>query len=332
VSRFIAPASGPGPEEILASELGEPFREYRRRWERAKGFREIPPYPIHVDYELASACNLRCPMCLFAAGDKPEGAVSGGKSLPARLVRELLSEGAARGQASMGFGGLWEPLLSPEVPALVEFGRSRGLTDAMASTNGLLLTRELSRDLVGAGLTRLMVSLDAATEATYALMRPGSDFGRVSDNVLEFLAARESAGKRLPLLRLSFCVTALNEAELGDFLRAWEGKADFFSIQRYGDFGAGKPIFPRDPPGPAPSGRCAQPFKRLSVRHDGTVLPCCDLSGLPLAVGNAAADGSLEGAWNGEAIRSIREAALRDDPDGLPGPCAVCRGKFGAGG
>ncbi|MDR1037567.1 MAG: SPASM domain-containing protein [Deltaproteobacteria bacterium] len=147
-----------------------------------------------------------------------------------------------------------------------------------------------------------------------------------------FLAEREAAGKRLPLLRLSFCVTAINEAELGTFLSFWEGKADFFSVQRYGDFGAGRPIFPRDPPGPAPSGRCAQPFKRLMVRHDGSVLPCCDLSGIPLALGDVREPGGLGGVWNGERMASLRKAVLRDDPGGLPAACRACRGKFGPSG
>jgi MoaA/NifB/PqqE/SkfB family radical SAM enzyme len=349
-------ASGAGPEQILASELGKPFSEYRRRWELAKSFREIPPYPLHVDYELMRACNLRCPMCLFAGGAgkagggaagtrgpgagpggasparEGEGAGagegSGGKSLPAGFVKDLLREGAALGQASMGFGGLWEPLLSPDVPALVACGREMGLVDAMMNTNALLLTRSLSKDLIEAGLTRLMVSMDAATGETYARMRPGSDFGNVTENVMGFLAERAAAGSRLPLLRLSFCVTSINEAELGAFLGRWEGKADFFSVQRYGDFGAGKPVFPRDPPGPAPSGRCAQPFKRLMVTHDGTALPCCDLSGLALALGDARGQGSLAGVWKGGRIAALREAILRDEPSGLPEACRKCRGKF----
>jgi MoaA/NifB/PqqE/SkfB family radical SAM enzyme len=264
--------------------------------------------------------------------DGPKGAGNGNrsrtKSLSVGLVKELIAEGAARGQASMGFGGLWEPLLSPDVPGLVEHGTRLGLVDSMMNTNGLLLTRDVSRDLIEAGLTRLMVSLDAATEGTYALMRPGSDFGRVTDNVLGFLEVRRALGRRLPLLRLSFCVTSLNEGELQEFLGRWKGVCDFFSVQRYGDFGAGSPVFPRDPPGPEPSGRCAQPFKRLAVRHDGTALPCCDLSGIPLAVGSALS-GSLEGVWRGDKIALLREAVLKDSPEALPEACRKCRGKYG---
>jgi radical SAM protein with 4Fe4S-binding SPASM domain len=227
----------------------------------------------------------------------------------------------------MGFGGLWEPLLSPDLPGLVDGGRSRGLSDALASTNGLVLTRDKSRDLVGSGLTRLMVSLDAATPETYALMRPGSDFKRVEENVLGFLAERERTRSRLPLLRLSFCVTALNESELPAFLSRWRGKADFFSVQRYGYFGAGDPVFPLDPPGEAPSGRCAQPFKRLAVRHDGTVLPCCDLSGLPLALGSVSR-GGLKALWEGPKLAELRQALLKDRQEGLPPACRACQGTY----
>jgi radical SAM protein with 4Fe4S-binding SPASM domain len=255
------------------------------------------------------------------------GEPSGGRSLPLCLAKDLLAEGAGSGQASMGFGGLWEPLLSRDIEELTERGRALGLTDAMLSTNGTLLSRSRARDLIGAGLTRLMVSLDAASEGVYSLMRPGASLAETEGNVMGFLAEREAAGKRLPLLRLSFCVTRLNEHELEPFLSRWEGKADFFSVQRYGDFGAGPPVFAANPPGPAPSGRCAQPFKRLAVRHDGTALPCCDLSGRPLALGNVRGSG-LGGLWNGKAVASLREAILADDPEGLPEACRRCRAKY----
>jgi radical SAM protein with 4Fe4S-binding SPASM domain len=231
----------------------------------------------------------------------------------------------------MGFGGLWEPLLSPDLEALVEHGRAAGLVDAMLNTNGLLLTRERSRGLAEAGLTRLMVSLDAATEGVYASMRPGSDFGAVTSNILDFLDVRRAAGKRVPLLRLSFLVTGANETELGAFLDRWRGKADFFSVQSYGDYGGTGRLFPRSRPWPQPSGRCAQPFKRLAVRHDGTALPCCDLSGIPLGLGNVYRD-SLESLWSGGRIRSLRGRILSDDPEGLPEACRKCRGKFRNGG
>ncbi|MDR1051921.1 MAG: radical SAM protein [Deltaproteobacteria bacterium] len=391
VSRFLAPED---PLAVLAGVLGRPFLDYRRRWDEAKNFVSVPPFPLHVDYEMLPACNLRCPMCLMAGRDKSAdsldiigneaearagkkagekagektGKKAGGnkgfsakdglktpggqeeeekeekekgrggdgsekdknnpdlKTLSPAAVKTLLDEGAERGQASMGFGGLWEPLLSPHIASLVAHGRQRGLVEAMFNTNGSLLTADVSRDLISAGLTRIMISLDAATKETYKLMRPGSDLGLVEENVREFLALRDRAGSRLPLVRLSFCLTSLNEREWPAFVERWRGKADFFSLQSYGRFSPDSPaLFPRQRPVPVPAGICAQPFKRLLVRHDGRVLPCCDLSGLPLELGGM--EDGLETVWRGEKLAALR-ARIRGPEKGLPRCCRECQGKY----
>jgi radical SAM protein with 4Fe4S-binding SPASM domain len=230
---------------------------------------------------------------------------------------------------ALGFGGLWEPLLLRELPDVVAHGRERGIVDALLSTNGSLLTRELSADLIEAGLTRLMVSLDALTAPTYALVRKGGDLGVVERNVLGFLEERERRGRRLPLLRLSFMETSLNEGELPGFLGRWADAADFFSVQRYGFYpGNGRlPLFPGGDKGPVP-GPCAQPFKRLLVRHDGDVLPCCDLSAVGMPVGNIYAS-SLGEIWEGESIRSLRDAIRKGEP---PLTCLRCWAKYGSPG
>jgi radical SAM protein with 4Fe4S-binding SPASM domain len=320
VSNFLGASD---PSKILAQELGEKFSAYRRRWDEAKNFKSLPPFPIHVDYELKSACNLRCPMCPMALR-KPQSAPKA--ELSFSLAKDLIDEGVCLGQASMGFGGLWEPLISPHIASLVSYGREKGLADAMMSTNGYYLAPDISKSLIEAGLTRLMVSLDAATEKTYRLMRPGSDFERVESNIESFIQERQKAKSRLPLLRLSFCFTKANEAEWPLFYERWKGRADFFSLQNYGRFGSEAPaLFPANKFVPAPSGLCAQPFKRLLVRHDGTVLPCCDLSGLALSLGNASR--GLKNIWEGEALADLRNR-LKKGESFLPKACLECQNKY----
>ncbi|MDR3134660.1 MAG: radical SAM protein, partial [Deltaproteobacteria bacterium] len=207
VSKFLAKGD---PLEILHRELGPRFTDYRQRWDLAKSFKKIPLFPLHVDYELKSVCNLRCPMCPMALR---QGLVTS-EELTLNLVKALIDEGTENGQASIGFGGLWEPLTSNDLPEIISYGRDKGIVEAMFNTNGLLLGESQARDLIGAGLTRIMISLDAVTPDTYSLMRPGGDLRRVEENILSFLAKRKEARSRLPLVRLSFCLTRINQAEL----------------------------------------------------------------------------------------------------------------------
>jgi radical SAM protein with 4Fe4S-binding SPASM domain len=318
VSRFLAERD---PLGLLAEELGPVFSLYRQKWDLARNFKIELPFPLHVDYELLQKCNLRCPMCLYGLSrpDKDE--------LDPKTVSELMREGAEAGQMAMGFGGLWEPLLSPHLPDIIAQGRSLGLIDVMFNTNGLLLTREKSRDLIESGLTRLMISVDAAAEETYRLMRPGGDFRLLESNILEFLALRREMGRRLPVLRLSFCVTRLNQAELVPFLDKWSGRADFFSVQKYGRFSPSlDALFSKTYLYQPSYSRCAQPSKRLLVRHSGEVIACCDLSGLSLTAGRIS-QSSLAEIWQGPFIRNLR-AAMAQNCRKWPQACRDCQTKY----
>jgi radical SAM protein with 4Fe4S-binding SPASM domain len=264
----------------------------------------------------------------------PLGLEVGGPGIegkPQRLedskIKEMIDEGAALGQCAVGFGGLWEPLLFKGLPGVVAHARGRGLVDALLNTNGSLLTRELAGDLIESGLTRLMVSLDAASDSTYRLMRPGGELGAVEENIEGFLCERERRKSRLPLLRLSFLVTSLNEGELPAFLSRWENRADFFSVQRYGFYkGRGREgLFPKNNPPVPQNAVCAQPFKRVLVRHDGSVLPCCDLSAINMPVGNIYQE-SIKEIWDGEKISKLRESVR--NPKKLPPTCRDCQSKY----
>jgi radical SAM protein with 4Fe4S-binding SPASM domain len=306
----------------LAEILGEKFRAYRALWERARARLERPAFPIHVDYEILSRCNLRCPICLMSARGAGE---SPAESLSLAEVLGFIDEGAEEGQRSMGFGGLWEPLLFPSLPETVAYGRDKGLVDAHLNTNGTLLTRAKARDLIEAGLTRLMISVDAATEETYRVARPGGSFTELTENIEAFLSERASRRSPTPLLRLSFCRASFNEKELCAFWRRWEGKADYFSVQRYGHFGEGTaPLFPATELGEPPQNACSQPWKRLLVRHDGSALPCCDLSASRYPVGDARVS-SLKSIWDGARARAAREIAA--DGASALSPCRECRAK-----
>src|SRR5262245_52466598 len=49
-------------ERPFVETFGEPYLEYRRAWERA-GPLWIPEFPLHIDFQLVDACNMRCSFC-----------------------------------------------------------------------------------------------------------------------------------------------------------------------------------------------------------------------------------------------------------------------------
>jgi tungsten cofactor oxidoreducase radical SAM maturase len=110
------------------------------------------------------------------------------------------------------FGGFGEPLVHPQLLEMVRLVRERGLAVTIAS-NGLLLDRAMSRELVGLGVDRLVVSLDGVRPETFERVR-GTALAQVLDNLRGLNEAKSALGAHSLALGLEFVALQSNIAEL----------------------------------------------------------------------------------------------------------------------
>lgn len=172
-----------------------------------------PPLPRRVQVEVTGACNLSCRMCLVRYRPKlgrRQGAMPVGRFR--RIVDSLpdLEE--------VTLQGLGEPLLAPDLLAMLEHVKARGAR-AGFNTNGMLLTRDVSARLIELGVDWLHVSLDGATPGTYEGIRDGADHAVVVDNVSGLVAERAARGSRLPRVLLVVVAMRRNVDELPSLVR-----------------------------------------------------------------------------------------------------------------
>ncbi len=116
-------------------------------------------YPIELEVGLTNACNHRC---IFCAVD-----YTGYQStmLDADLFRKNIKEFASKGVKSIIYAGEGEPLLHKNAVDLINETKKLGI-DAAMSTNGVLLTKEASKECL-ASLTWIRFSTAAITDQTY---------------------------------------------------------------------------------------------------------------------------------------------------------------------
>lgn len=114
--------------------------------------------------------------------------------------------------------GLGEPLLAPELEAMVEHACARGIRVGF-NTNATLLTRPRAERLVEAGLAWLHISLDGARAETYESIRDGADFDLVRRNVRGLVEVIERRGAELPRLSLVAVAMRRNLAEIPELVR-----------------------------------------------------------------------------------------------------------------
>lgn len=302
-----------------AAESDRPrWEEFRRRYHAAQDLDAPADFPLQLDFELNSHCQMRCAFC-----------VHGQETVKKRLLSfetfaRVIDEGAEHGLCSIKLNYINEPLLRPDLERFVEYARSRGVLNVYFATNGLLLTRERSETLIDAGVAKVMVSLDATSPETFSLMRRSTRLGDIEENIRGLLAVRERRGVSYPLLRVNFLRTSTNAHEADAFLRRWNGVADMVGFQRQ----VRLPGVDDDLAGALPLGdgpfRCSFPAKLMVVDVDGQILPCCTFSGRSLAVGNVA-EMTVGEAWRGMRRRHLYVTHVNGK--GLTNPeCAHCVG------
>ena len=226
-------------DDDFIDEIGlEQWTSYRKLWDSCCTELKEVNYPPHLDIELNYSCNLRCPMCTWSAETMVEKKEDW---FPFEDYKRLLKDAVEHGTKSIRLTYINEPLIRLDIDQFVKYASEIGIVDIIITTNGTLLTKEVSKKLIQSGLTKINVSLDAITKETYDKVRVGGDFDITVKNIHNFLEARKEIGKKIPKLRVTFVRTALNEHEYEKFVDYWKNIADNIGIQNPSNpFGAGK--------------------------------------------------------------------------------------------
>lgn len=184
-------------------------------------------YPIEMEIGLTNACNHRC---IFCAVD-----YTGYQSnrIDSRILIGNLEELAPRGVKSIIYAGEGEPLLHREAPDIIN--RTKGLgIDAAMSTNGVLLTPEMSRECLGS-LTWIRFSVAGITDTTYDRIQQGKpgDLSRVLSNMEAAVRVKKEQGLNTTLgVQLLLLPDNKNEiVQMGKELR--KIGVDYFTVKPF---------------------------------------------------------------------------------------------------
>jgi radical SAM protein with 4Fe4S-binding SPASM domain len=299
------------PYLILSETLGDTFKEYRRLWDAASNFELETEFPLQLDFELNYSCNLRCPMCTWSVETT---AGLGKKSyFPMETFEEIVRYGVSKGMKALDMSFVNEPLLRPDLPEFVAYAKATGVVDVGFNTNATLLTEDMGRRLIKAGVTRIQFSIDAFSVDTYNKVRTGGDYNRVVGNVLKFLDIKQVMRSNLPLTAVSFVKQRDNIHEVEAFVEFWEPRVDYLLIREYLN-----PVLPSNVHFDEKSQmfsdsrhftgefRCTKPWQRMIVRYDGTLLPCCTFQGAYLPMGNAF-EAPIDQVWKSAKMRDLRD-------------------------
>jgi MoaA/NifB/PqqE/SkfB family radical SAM enzyme len=279
--------------------------------------------PTYFNIEISNRCNLACPFCA-ASRDLMEGK---GQDMSLEEFKKIIDDISVKHGYSptlqIAFRG--EPFLNKNASQIIKYAVTKGFF-TIVSSNGLLIDSRLNKALIESGLDQLIVSVDAATDKTYSLMRHGGDFSKLISNIRDMAKQKKELKSKKPFLELQFIVTKDNENEIKEFISLVRTlKADNIKFKSYKltCFGRGdesvktlKGFFPKTKylrykikngelvPKNAHSS-CSWAFDCL-VYVDGDVGPCCEDYNKKYVVGNIFERNFWE-LWKSAEYRKLRK-------------------------
>jgi radical SAM protein with 4Fe4S-binding SPASM domain len=296
------------------------------------------PTVVHIDP--SNVCNFKCVFCptadsaLLASVKRFKG------MMPLELFRKIIDDCAIMaGKCGTIFEQVHlykdgEPLTHPHFVEMAAYAKQKKIARNVATTtNGSLLTNELSSALIQSGIDTIRVSVEHCNEEGYAkITKTFSDFQRLLSNIAFLYREKQRQLKQMHII-IKINDMQLSSTEKKRFIQAFRPICDEIKIDSLmgwsssekKDFTLGIPVTTAmDGITPLRENNvCPEPFSKLAINPDGSVSVCCVDWAYQTLVGDLKKQ-TLEEIWHGEALREFRLRHLYGQRSALPA-CASCQ-------
>lgn len=279
--------------------------------EAAKASLTRLPFPADVIIEVTARCNLICPMCPQATMKRPRG------EMTMKIYRKIINEAAEHGS------GVWlaimgEPLLVQNIFYMILYARHKGITSVNLNTNAVLLNKKLAHFILAAGVTSVIIGLDALNKETYDKIRVGGDFDKVVANTKSLIACAKATETKVVV---QFIVMDENEKEMEAFKAYWLKEGAIVKVRPKLGWGHGVETNMLNLTAADRTFPCPWLARTVSIHWNGNFAQCDgDYEGT-YSPGNVNRT-SIQDMWNGELARR-RERHWKGDFDFEP--CKNCK-------
>lgn len=295
------------------------------------------PFTIHI--EATRHCNLKCFFCIHTTRGVA-GGVLDRQGVPISHMDMKLWDKVVNNimefpeqPRKVIFCGLGEPLMNPRLGEMIRKLRAAGCKSKIdIITNGVLLTPELSDELVEAGVTWFRISVNATTSKRYEeICGMPVDMDKFLGNIRYLYEHRKEA-----LVHTRITNANLTEDERKHFYEMFDGVCDTIgeeqlilsqsqSAEFRSDYGLTSKIGVYGVP-VKDINVCTIMFYAMQVVSNGDVYNCA-VTGIPKNAGSYLGDlngeETLLDIWNGKRRFAFAKRMLTDFIPNIP-VCDVC--------
>lgn len=285
----------------------------RIKWHYYPKWNKVAKFPTHLDVELASACQLRCPMCPTGNGMMSEQAKG---TMPWWIFKKVVDEARYNNVYSIKLSWRGEPHLNKNIWKMVKYAKDIGIPDVSTLTNAAGMGEKDLVAMIDSGLDWVSFSGDGMEES-YNKIRHPHTFEKLVWKIERLIELKKERGVDKPLMRIQSILSAIEHDpdEFFDFFEPLMDRVNFIVDEDRAD---DMRNFPRDP-----NFVCPNPWQRLTIGYDGMVFPCVSDYLARDPIGDVKTDFLID-VWHGKKMNELRDAHLNNKAFDKFGSCGDC--------
>ena len=158
----------------------------------------IREYPLLVDLELSSRCNLKCPMCYTITDDFVSKIQKGFMDFD--LFKKVVDEIAGKVYAlRLSLRG--ESTLHKNFREAIKYAKQKGIKEVSTLTNGSAIKGQFMRDVVDNGLDWITISIDGMGD-NYNKIRKPMTYEKILKRLKELQDYKREKGTKKPVVKV----------------------------------------------------------------------------------------------------------------------------------
>ena len=287
------------------------YAEYRKNWSEYALQQRVSEYPLLVDIELSSLCNLTCPMC-YTISDEFKKQVNVTRmdwDLYKKIIDEIGGKVTALRLSLRG-----EATLHTKFIEAIKYAKDSGIKEVSLLTHGGKLTLPYFKKMVDAGVDWITISADGVGE-TYERIRKPLKFNDLLNKIKAIKQYKDEHQLKRPVIKVQGIWPAVavdpdayyNTFEPHVDLVAFNPLIDYLSNDKHIEY--------------LENFTCPQQYQRLVIGADGLVMKCSNDEENREVIGDIKTE-TVHQVWHGEKMQAVRE--LHNRPRGFM-ESAVCR-------
>jgi len=289
---------------MMARGWEKEYAEYRQGWERYPQEKFVSEYPLLVDVELASLCNLTCPMC-YTTTDHYKKNVKR-KLMKWELFKKVVDEIAGKVPA-LRLSWRGESTLHENFIDAVRYAKEQGIKEVSFLTNGSKIDFDYFIKLTEAGADWITISVDGMGE-DYNRIRSPLTYEQTLAKLRAVMNYKRINGIEKPLIKVQGVWPAIRK-DPETFYHTMQEVSDLVAFNPLIDYlGSDKEediIYESD-------FSCPQIYQRIFVSSDGDAMMCNSDEYGEQIIGNAW-EQSIHEIWHGTPLSRIRTLHAREN-------------------